>query len=202
MNGSTTRQKADVPKQRLSEVQEERLTNWGLVQEALGLCPTHAQIKDMAQRILTQRGDTISLGKRWVINFIRRNPILITKKDYKIDSARVNGATTDIIKAWFRKLDLPDIKAIKPENRWNMDEAGIIEGQGINGLVVGSKEKRFIQKKQPGFRVWTSLLEAISALGRKTPPLVIFKGKSVQQQWFSTDLDLYKDWEFTATENG
>ncbi len=30
------------------------------------------------------------------------------------------------------------IKAIKPENRWNIDKAGIIEGQGENGLVVRS----------------------------------------------------------------
>ena len=29
----------------------------------------------------------------------KRNPILRTKKQFKIDSALVNGATTDIIKA-------------------------------------------------------------------------------------------------------
>ena len=31
--------------------------------------------------------------------------------------------------------------------------------------------------------------------------MVIFKGKSVQQQWFPRDLSPYKGWEFTATEN-
>jgi hypothetical protein len=31
-----------------------------------------------------------------------------------------------------------------------MDEARIIEGQGLNNLVVKSAQKRFIQKKQPG----------------------------------------------------
>jgi hypothetical protein len=31
---------------------------------------------------------------------------------------------------------------------------------------------------------------------------VIFKGKSVQQQWFETTLKEFKGWEFTATENG
>lgn len=80
-------------------------------------------------------------------NFLRRNPILKTKKQFYIDSARVNGATTEIIRKWFQKLALPHIKAIKPENRWNMDEAGIMEGMGDNGLVVGSAYKRFIQKK-------------------------------------------------------
>ena len=76
--------------------------------------------------------------------FLRRNPILKTKKQLKIDSVRVNGATIDIIKAWFQKFQVPTIKAIKPQNRWNIDEAGIMEGQGENGLVVGSTERRFI----------------------------------------------------------
>ncbi|KZL83354.1 transposase, partial [Colletotrichum incanum] len=33
-------------------------------------------------------------------------------------------------------------------------------------------------------------------------PLVIYKGKTVQQQWFPLDLGPYDGWEFTATENG
>jgi 4-hydroxybenzoate polyprenyltransferase len=59
----------------------------------------------------------------------------------------VNGTTTEVIKPWFQKLAIPTIKAIKPENRWNIDEASIIEGQGENRLVVRSAQKRFIQKK-------------------------------------------------------
>jgi 4-hydroxybenzoate polyprenyltransferase len=134
--------------------------------------------------------------------FLRRNPVLKTKKQFRIDSACVNGATSDILKAWFQKLEILAIKAIKPENRWNMDEAGIMEGQGLNGLVVGSAQKRFIQKKQPGSRAWTSFIECISATGRALLLLVIFKGKSVQQQWFSLQLQGYKGWKFESTDNG
>ena len=32
--------------------------------------------------------------------------------------------------------------------------------------------------------------------------MVIYKGKSVQQQWFPTNLDKFSRWHFTATENG
>ena len=60
-----------------------------------------------------------------------------------------------------------------------MDEAGIMEGLGENGLVVGSSQKRSIQKKTPGARAWTSFIECVSATGVSLPPLVIFKGKSV-----------------------
>ena len=201
-NGRISRQEAHMPQQRLSTVQEERLTQWVLTQEALGLGPTHRQIKAFAGRILWARGDAVPLGKRWMTGFLRRNPILRTKKQLHIDSARVNSATTEIIKKWWPKLAIPAIKAIKPDNRYNMDEAGIMEGMGDNGLVVGSVHKRFIQKKHPGSKAWTSFIECISAIGRSLLPLVIFKGKLVQQQWFETTLDEFKGWQFTATENG
>jgi 4-hydroxybenzoate polyprenyltransferase len=82
-----------------------------------------------------------------------------------------------------------------------MDASGIMEGIGANGLVVGSSIRRAIQKKQPGSRAWTSFIECISASGKALPPLVIFKGKSVQQQWFQQDLTAYNEWLFTATDN-
>ena len=93
---------------------------------------------------MASQRNTAPLRKRWIAGFLRRNPILKTKKQFRIDSVCVNSAISDIIKAWFQKLEIPVIKAIKVENQWNMDEAGIMEGQGENGLVVGSAEKRFI----------------------------------------------------------
>ena len=51
-NGVVSRQEAHMPQQRLSTVQEERLTQWVLTQESIGLAPTHAQIRAFAGRIL------------------------------------------------------------------------------------------------------------------------------------------------------
>ena len=83
-----------------------------------------------------------------------------------------------------------------------MDEAGIMEGMGDNGLVVESVYKRFIQKKTPGLRAWTSFIECISAVGKNTKPLVIYKGKSVQQQQFGVKLQEFNGQQFTSTKNG
>jgi len=69
-----------------------------------------------AGRILAARYNAMLLGKRWIAGFLRRNPVLKTKKQFKINSARVNTATIDITKAWFRKLEVLAIKAIKLEN--------------------------------------------------------------------------------------
>ena len=70
-----------------------------------------------AGRILAIRYVTVLLGKRWIAGFLHRNSVLKTKKQFTIDSARVNSTTSDIIKTWFQKLEIPAIKPIKPENR-------------------------------------------------------------------------------------
>ena len=57
--------------------------------------------------------------------------------------------------AWFNYLALPAIKLIKPENRWNKDETGLLKGQGNNGMVLKSKERannKKLKKKQLGSR--------------------------------------------------
>lgn len=200
--GHESHRQAAEDQQRLSPVQEGHLASWIITQEALGLPPTHAQVKEFAQRILAAKGDHRPIGKHWMAAFLKRNPSIKTKRHRTIDAKRVNGATTPIIKGWFPNLYLPVIEAIEPEHRHNMDEGGIMEGHGVNGLVLGSAETQAIQKKQPGESAWTSFIECISATGKALPPLVIFKGKTVQQQWFPDDLSEFKDWKFTATENG
>ncbi|KAK6206199.1 transposase [Colletotrichum tabaci] len=54
---------------------------------------------------------------------------------------------------------MPEVKGIKPANRYNMDETGILEGQGSNGLVLGMAETKSVRKKQPGSRAWVSIVE-------------------------------------------
>ncbi|KAM4063226.1 hypothetical protein HRG_013810 [Hirsutella rhossiliensis] len=79
---------------------------------------------------------------------------------------------------------LADIKfgmgqAIPPESRFNMDETGILEGLGCNGLVLGSSEKKETLKKRLGSRC-----------------------QDLQHQWFPEELDFLKDWDFMASPKG
>lgn len=69
IKGHISRQEAYVPQQRLSTVQEQRLSEWVLVQESLGLAPTHGQIRAFAGRILWAHEDAAPLGKRWMAGF-------------------------------------------------------------------------------------------------------------------------------------
>jgi hypothetical protein len=52
---------------------------------------------------------------------------------------------------------------------------------------------------QQGNREWCTAIEAISAIGQVLQPLLIFKGKVVQHQWFIA-LET-PDWKFTASTN-
>ena len=128
---------------------------------------------------------------------MRRNPNIQARRLRTIDLKRANGASIEVIRTWFRRLEEPEIRDIQPANRYNMDEAGIVEGIRSNG----SAENRTIRKKQPGSKAWTSFVECVSALGQTVYPLVIFKGKTVQQQWFPLDLSPFNGEQFTATDN-
>ncbi|KAL5610942.1 hypothetical protein FOBRF1_007059 [Fusarium oxysporum] len=54
LNGRESRKTAHTHRQRLEPVQEAHLANWVLAQLALGLVPTHNQLREFAQRIVNR----------------------------------------------------------------------------------------------------------------------------------------------------
>ncbi|OAQ57469.2 transposase [Pochonia chlamydosporia 170] len=180
MSGSHTRIDAYEPRQRLSQKDESALVTWIVAQSSLNVPITHRQLYLFVSYILAKGGDHRPLGKNWVKGFIRRHPEI----------------------SFFSRVQLPAVQGIPARNQYNMDETGVHEGQGTNSLIIGSAEIRVIIRKQPGSRSWTTIIECISADGRTLSPLVIFKGASVQQQWFPDKCDKYHKWHFTTSPNG
>ena len=179
------------------------MVNWIRIQVALALPPSYAQIRALAACVLQAGGDATPLGRRWLDAFFKRNPTCKTMPSRRMDTARLNGATVEVIQPWFRYLAVPEIHGIHQIDRYNMDETGIMEGLGSNGLVVGIAEMRTALKKDDGRRNWTTIIECISATGRHLPPLVIWKGVNVQQQWFPTEgLEGFKEWLFITSPKG
>jgi 4-hydroxybenzoate polyprenyltransferase len=180
MSGRKTRAMEAETRQRLSTIQEARLTKWILIQDSIGFPPTHARVKEIVQFLLCEEGDLDPIGKHWIEGFLRRNPEVRTLRGKRLDFLRAEGATADKVKEFFALKHIPEIREIPPCNRWNMDEAGMMEGIGDNGLVLGLSRKNWAALIQPGSRFWTSIIECISATGQHLKPLVIFKGKGVQ----------------------
>lgn len=188
--------------QRLPNTQEKHLCGWILIQGEAGLSPTHNQVRELAEKVAHLNGDTKPLGKNWLQGFLHRNPEVKTLRGKRLDIKRINGASTDAIKEFFRHVDLPALRNIPPRHRYNMDETGLAIGQRENGLVLGSSKKRMAIKKQSGLRYWSTIIECISATGRKLNPLVIFQGDTVQQQYFPDKLKPFAHWFFEATRKG
>ena len=63
LHGSLPRKVPHQDEQRLTQAQEERLANWILLQQALGVPPTYVQIRELTRRILAKRGDPRRLGR-------------------------------------------------------------------------------------------------------------------------------------------
>ncbi len=68
---------------------------------------------------------------------------------------------TQVIRFWFNRFYIPDVWVIKLENRWNMDEAGFMEGHKVNSLVVGKIRIRMLLKKTSGFKAWTFFIDLL-----------------------------------------
>ena len=197
--GALPHSEAHKHQQKLSEAQERDLRDWVLIQHALGFPPTHTQVREFAHRIAKNNGYNEPIGKHWLKNFLARHNKMKTVRHRKIDTARFNGATTNRIKAFFQPQGLPEIEAIPKENRYNMDECVILEGQDNIALVVGHAEKTIYLQENPRSHTWTTIVECMSADGRVLTPLVIFKEKMDQQQLPPEDIDFLSSWDFKSS---
>lgn len=203
LNGVWPRAQAYDRLQALSGREESYLAQWAIAQGRLGLAPSHTMLRTFATRILARRGSTAPLGRHKIIKFLRRNPEVRSIRGRKIEYERVNQATPANINIFFDRFDISEVQGIPPADIYNMDEAGIQEGVSGNGIVIGDAKKKRIYVKSPHKRTWTSIIECISVAGKACTPLVIFKGKTVQHQWFDKEYDaIFEGWHFTNTVTG
>uniref|UniRef100_A0A0C4BKY5 HTH CENPB-type domain-containing protein n=1 Tax=Fusarium oxysporum (strain Fo5176) TaxID=660025 RepID=A0A0C4BKY5_FUSOF len=68
-------------------------------------CPaSHQQVREFASKIAVRNGFPEGVGKNWLQGFLGRNPDIRTLKGKKIDSDRYQGASSELIKAFFMLL--------------------------------------------------------------------------------------------------
>ncbi|UPX10142.1 uncharacterized protein EKO05_0000813 [Ascochyta rabiei] len=171
--------------QRLTPEQEQFLVNWILEEDSRAQPPSHPRVREMATLILHMNGDYEPLGHKWVTHFITRNPRVASIVGRKIESARTTAANYETIRAFLELFERTRIElGIQYEDIWNMDETGVGLGVCSNSRVVASSSKKKAYVKSPEDREWVSIIESISAVGKKLQCLVIFKGKHLQSTWF------------------
>jgi hypothetical protein len=103
-----------------------------------------------------------------------------------LDKERFKAQDLEIFSHWF-KLYRTTIQEfdIKPKNRHNIDEKGVMIGYIGKVKVIILKHDKKIYMTQPRSREWVTLIECISLVGQRTRPWIVFKGKQHNRAWFT-----------------
>jgi len=193
LHGATDHSMASETTQKLTSEQEKCLVEWIKELETHEKAPSHTMVREMACRII----DSETLG-RTVYTATPWRHILHWGTIRVCQSSKLH---LDIIAEHFRRVqNLIQSHDILSDDIWNTDETGIAVGLRSNGYVISGKGKRRVYVKAPQNREWMSIVEAISAGGRSTRPLVVFKGQNLHSSWFP-EVDV-PDWHYTTSENG
>ncbi|XP_022827114.1 uncharacterized protein LOC111356860 [Spodoptera litura] len=137
-------------------------------------------------------------GPDWFINFRKRHGLSI-KKAQPVEYVRRKMTDPFVIAEYFDLLNktLKDLSLLEnPESIWNLDETSLCLDP-TKTKVVGKKNKPCARTTYGSGKENITVLAGASASGKKLPPLIIFKGKFVWDQWMA---DLNKDdYDFELT---
>ncbi|MDP1994524.1 MAG: transposase [Ignavibacteria bacterium] len=187
----------------LTSTEEESLVQWILSMDRRGMPPRISTVRDMAGLLIAQRlANPPSVGKNWVLKFIKRHDELKSKYNRKYDHQRAKCEDPELIKGWFRRVQSTIVEyGICNDDIYNFDETGFQMGIiSTSKVVTGTGISGRPRTVQPGNREWVTVIEAVGARGVAIPPLVILEAKWHQESWFENDLP--SDWSITVSENG
>ncbi|KAJ0125886.1 Cytochrome P450 monooxygenase yanC [Fusarium oxysporum f. sp. albedinis] len=187
---------------KLSDLEEQVIVQYILDLDSRGFPPRHHDVEQMANRLLADR-NTSPVGKRWAINFVKRQPELKTRFQRKYDYRRAKCEDPTVIRNWFRLIENTIVKyGIRSDDIWNFDETGFMMGKISSGIVITSSERHGNPKSvQPGDREWATVIQAINAEGQAIDPFIVVAGEYHLQNWYE-ESNLPATWVIATTENG
>jgi hypothetical protein len=164
-------------------------------------------VRQMANLLLQKRSqldqdNTLTVGQRWVYNFVRRNDSLQSKYTRKYDYQRAKCEDPTTIRDWFQLVQNTIAKyGILDEDIYNFDETGFQMGMISTAKVITRAERgKKPVSVQPGNREWVTVIDCISSYGWSVPTVIIFEGKVHQSTWYSDTLP--SDWVIGVSANG
>ena len=211
-NGRVSRSISHSEAQALTSAEEDELVRWITQLTITGYPPRHDTLWSMAETIRKRRIPLLTngtpnlfeyqlLGKDWMKLFLKRHTELKTRIGRAIDAARVKDTSKEALMIWFNAFQQTiQEKEILPENTYNFDESGFSIGKIEASRVIINSRIRQKYQAQPGRQEWVSVIECIGADGTSIPPLVIFKGENLSQQWIPADIS--EDWKFACNTRG
>ena len=202
MSGRLLRSERRPAVQKLTELEEEVISQYILDLDSRGFAPRLAGVEDMANYLLeTRRGTRV--GKLWAHRFVRRRPELKTRFNRVYDFQRALCEDPVLIGGWFELVRNMRAKyGVLDCDFYNFDETGFMMGVICPGMVVTRADRRGRGKAvQPGNREWATAIVCINGEGRSVPPFLVVQGVNHLANWY-TESDLPYDWAIKPTSNG
>ncbi|APA15885.1 hypothetical protein sscle_15g106550 [Sclerotinia sclerotiorum 1980 UF-70] len=215
VKGGSSRSEAHQLQQKLSAVQENVLLKWIKQLTISGYSLGHQLLKELVEELRSKRIYNLDcpsfdffelllqhlLGHEWVPRFIKRHPHLTVVIGRRIESVRMDGATRETCSTWFDVYQkaIQDY-GIEKKDEYNMDESGHSIGTMESTRIIIDSTLRTKHQAHPGHQEWISIVECICADGSILPPLGIFKGKNVLQNWIPKEV--LGSWFFSANTKG
>ncbi|CAK37462.1 uncharacterized protein An01g15080 [Aspergillus niger] len=142
LNGLKFRKDTRANSHKLTSIEEESLEKWIISLDQRGAPPKHSQVREMANLLLQKRGQntTISVGQKWVTNYISRHDSLKSRYSRQINYKRAKYEEPKAIQMWFKRVQTAiSTYGIVNKNIYNFDETGF--AMGILGTTkLGTKE--------------------------------------------------------------
>ena len=113
----------------MTKLEEEAIVQKVLEQSSRGIAPLKACVRDMADKLLGERGEK-PVGKNYVDRLIHRTPELKTRWSRPYDRQRAACEDPVVIRPWFALVQaFKEKHGFVNDNIWNFDESGFMMGR-------------------------------------------------------------------------
>lgn len=153
LQGTMSRRDKAPNSRNLTVLEESTIVKYILDLDARSFPPRLYKVEDMANRLLAER-DAPKVGKRWAVNFVKRQLELQTRFFHQYDYKRAQCEDPEVIHGWFSLVKNIITKyGIVDSDIFNFDKTGFMMGIISTGMVVTSAERLSNTKLvQPGNR--------------------------------------------------
>ena len=142
LNGVTSRRDSTPNSRKLTPYEESALVRYILDLDSRGFPPRPQAVQEMADLLLSERGES-PVGINWTTNFIKRRTEIKAKFSRKYDYKRAKCEDPKIIEGWFSLVRNTIAKyGILEQDIYNFDEAGFAMGVIATAKVVTSLEAK------------------------------------------------------------
>ena len=194
----------------LTDEEEANIVRYLLQCAEIGVGKSKQQMKRMAYSVASKRSNckiprswhaNQEAGEQWYRSFMKRHTELSLRKPESLSHSRAIMTNENVINNYYNTLestlDSYNLKE-RPDLIYNCDETGVCL-DFRPAKVVAPKSARNVWSITSGERTNITVLACGNAEGDMLDPLIIFKGRRVNEELVHTAPD---EWSVKFTENG